>query len=45
MPEIEGMVARSRGLLGLGSGLMLLGFQMTLGLWKEMLAGMGESYS
>ena len=43
MLEDCGVVARLRGLLGLG--LMSLGFQLTLGLRKEILVSMGESYS
>ena len=31
--EGRGVVARSRGLLGLGSGLMSSGFRLSLGLW------------
>ena len=45
MLEDCGVVARSRGLLGLGSGLMSSGFRLTLGLQKEILVLMGESYS
>ena len=45
MFEDWGVVARSRGLLGLESGLMSSGFQLTLGLQKEILLLVGESYS
>ena len=40
-----GVVARSRGLLGFGSGLISLGSRLTLGLWWEMLAMRGWSCS
>ena len=40
-----GVVARSKGLLGLGSGLMLSGFQLSLVLRWEILWITGESYS
>ena len=39
--ETKGVVARSRGLLGLGSGLMSSGSQLTLGLRPDMLAMRG----
>ena len=43
--EARGVVARSRGLLGLGSGLMSSGSQLILGLRLDMLATRGWSYS
>ena len=36
--ETKGVVAWSRGLLGSGSGLMLSGSRLTLGLRPDMLA-------
>ena len=41
--EAKGVVARSRGLLGLGSGFISSGSQLTLGLRPEMLADEGVS--
>ena len=43
--EAKGVVARSRGLLGLGSGLMSLGSRLILGLRPDMLATRDWSYS
>ena len=39
--EAKGVVARSRGLLGWGSGLMSLGSRLTLGLRPDMLTMRG----
>ena len=39
--EAKGVVARSKGLLGLGSGLISSGSRLTLGLWPEMLTMRG----
>ena len=43
--EVKGVVARSRGLLGLGSGLMSSGSRLILGLRLDMLATRDWSYS
>ena len=43
--EAKGVTARSRGLLGLGSGLMSSGSRLILGLWPDILTTRGWSFS
>ena len=43
--EAKGVTAWSKGLLGLGSGLMLSGSRLILGLWPDILATRGWSFS